>query len=200
MLNGMDGNSRRTAASQPRSTEADERPETINIESVVDDVEVTPMMGRDLLQLMLAGARRIAPLVQTPFNERNGVVFPDGRWLAYESDSSGRSENLRAAVSERGCRPVAVSTAGGTRPLWAHSGTELFFLDGALMRLPVEATAPTWKARAPAKLFDPGYYTGGDAGRSYDVSSDDRRFLMIKTPGRDPAAVPPSIIVVQHFD
>jgi hypothetical protein len=46
MLNGMDGNSRRTAASQPRSTEADERPETINIESVIDEVEVTPMMGR----------------------------------------------------------------------------------------------------------------------------------------------------------
>jgi hypothetical protein len=78
MLNGMDGNSRRTAASQPRSTEADERPETINIESVIDDVEVTPMMGRDLLQLMLAGARRIAPLVQTPHQQG------DSRWNAGE--------------------------------------------------------------------------------------------------------------------
>ena len=46
-------------------------------------------MGRDVLQIALDGTRRVTPLLQTTFDERNGIVSPDGRWLAYESDSSG---------------------------------------------------------------------------------------------------------------
>ena len=69
------------------------------------------------------------------------------------------------------------------------------------MRVPVEATATMWNAGAPTKLLEPRYYTGGgNPNRSYDVSPDGQRFLMIKAASADPTTVPPNIIVVQHFD
>ena len=79
--------------------------------------------------------------------------------------------------------------SGGTRPLWARSGTELFYLDGAgaMTRVPIQ-TAPTFSAGTPTTLFDTRYYTG-PSGRPYDVSPDGQRFLMIKaTTGTDQAA------------
>jgi len=95
-----------------------------------------------------------------------------------------------------------VSTAGGTRPLWSRDGRELFFLgaDSALLRVSVEATEATWNAGSPTTLLEPRYYAGSNINqqRTYDVSPDGQRFLMIK-PGRDSTA-PPSVIVVQHFD
>jgi len=73
--------------------------------------------------------------------------------------------------------------------------------DGALMGVPVEATPTMWNARAPTKLLEPRYYTGaGNPNRSYDVSPDGGRFLMIKASGTDAGAAPPALIVVQHWD
>ena len=166
--------------------------------------EPTPTMGRDLLRLALDGSRRVTPLLQTKFDERNGIVSPDGRWLAYESDSSGRFEIYVRPFPNAGGGQWQVSTGGGTRPLWARSGKELFFFgpDGALMRVGVEASGATWNAGTPTKLLEGRYFTGGgvNTGRTYDVSPDGQRFLMIKAPGADSAAAPPSIIVVQHWD
>jgi len=96
-----------------------------------------------------------------------------------------------------------VSTAGGTRPLWARNGKELFYVgaDGALLRVPVEASGATWNAGTPMKLLAGRYFNGGVAGgRTYDVSLDGQRFLKIKAAGGDASAVPPALIVVQHWD
>jgi len=96
-----------------------------------------------------------------------------------------------------------LSTSGGTRPAWSHDGNELFFFGvyGTLMRVPVEPTATMWSAGAPTKLLESRYYTGGgNPNRSYDVSPDGRRLLMIKAASADPTTVPPNIIVVLHFD
>ena len=57
--------------------------------------------NQDLMMLALDGTRRVQPLLETPSVERNGVVSPDGRWLAYESDSAGAIRDLRPAVSQR---------------------------------------------------------------------------------------------------
>ena len=164
--------------------------------------EATPTMGRDLLQLALDGTRRATPLLQTKFDERNAIVSPDGRWLAYESNSSGSFEIYVRPFPNVGGGQWAVSTAGGTRPLWSRSGRELFYVgpDGALLRVPVEASGATWNAGTPMKFFDRRYFTGGAAGRTYDVSPDGQRFLMIKAPGTDASATPPALIVVQHWD
>ena len=170
--------------------------------STLSGPRALPGSGQAIGRSQSVQPRRVEPLLSSPFGERNGLVSPDGRWLAYESASSGRNEiyvrPFRGEVAGR----WQVSTAGGTRPLWARDGRELFFFDsdGALHRAAVEATEATWNAGAPTKLLEPRYYTGSNINqdRTYDVSPDGQRFLMIK-PGRDSTA-PPTVIVVQHFD
>ena len=165
--------------------------------------ELTPATGRDLMRLTLDGSQRVTPLLQTPFDEQRGAISPDGHWLAYESNRSGQFEIWVRPFPNTSVDESLISTSGGTRPVWAHSGKELFFLgaDGALMGVPVEATPTMWNSLAPAKLLESRYYTGGgNPNRSYDVSPDGQRFLMIKALSADPTTVPPNIIVVQHFD
>ena len=163
----------------------------------------TTKMGPDLLQLALDGTRQVTPLLQTKFEKRNGIVSPDGRWLAYESNSSGPTEIYVRPFPNVGGGQWQVSAAGGKTPLWARSGKELFYVgaDGALLRVPVEASGATWNAGTPMKLLERGYYTpSGYVGRTYDVSPDGLRFLMIKAPGTDASTAPPALIVVQHWD
>ena len=95
-----------------------------------------------------------------------------------------------------------VSTTGGTRPLWARSGKELFYLgaDGTLLRVSVEADGSIWKHGSPTKLFERRYYVGPNSGRSYDVTADGLRFLMVKAAGTDATAAPAELIVVQHWN
>ena len=74
-----------------------------------------------------------------------------------------------------------ISTAGGTRPAWARSGRELFYLDASntLTAVPVQTSGPTFSAGKPAKVFDTKYAEPNPA-RHYDVSPDGQRFLMLK--------------------
>jgi serine/threonine-protein kinase len=165
--------------------------------------EATPTAGMDLLQVELDGAHQVTPLLQTKFQELNGVVSPDGRWLAYESNSSGGESEIYVRPFPLGGGPSQVSTAGGTKPLWARNGKELFYngADRSLWHVPVEVSGATWNARMPMKLFDGRYLgAGGTSGRTYDVSPDGQRFLMIKAPGADAGVAAPAIIVVQQWD
>ena len=166
--------------------------------------EMTATTGEDVMALQLEGAHKVMPLVQTPSAERNGIISPDGRWLAYEANDSGQLEVYVRPFPEVTTGHWKVSTAGGTRPLWARNGQELFYLapDGALMRVGVER-GPTWAATAPTKLLDGRsfYGSGGVSGRAYDVSPDGKRFLMIKPgSGAESTSASTSLVVVQHFD
>jgi serine/threonine-protein kinase len=165
--------------------------------------EVAPKTADDVMQVELDGTRRVTPLVQSPFAERNGIVSLDGRWLAYEANDSGRVEIYVRPFLDVNSGHWQVSTGGGTRPLWARSGQELFYASptGALMRVGVER-APSWAATTPTLLVKEGYFMnpGGFPGRAYDVSPDGQRFLMIKEAGgADQTAAPASLIVVQHW-
>lgn len=97
--------------------------------------ETSAKTGDDVMQLEMDGSRRVTPLIHSGFAERNGVISPDGRWLAYESNASGRFEvSVRPFPDvKRGDWPV--STGGGTRPLWTPNGQELVYVapSGALM-------------------------------------------------------------------
>jgi hypothetical protein len=92
-----------------------------------------------------------------------------------------------------------VSSSGGARPLWARNGQELFYESrGALMRVPV-TTVPTFQAGTPSQLFD-GPYIYGALERTYDVSPDGRRFLMIKESDRPvEAGASARLILVPHW-
>jgi Tol biopolymer transport system component len=135
--------------------------------------------GLDIAMLTLGAEPRIEPLVQTPFNELNPEVSPDGRWLAYESNESGRGEIYVRPFPDVRAGLWQISTEGGVHPAWAPSGRELFFVapDGGLMRVPVELE-PTLTPGAPARIIAGRYYHGGPY-RSYDISPDGRRFLMM---------------------
>jgi serine/threonine-protein kinase len=159
--------------------------------------------AEDVMQIELDGTHRVTPLLSSPFAERNPVISPDGRWLAYEANDSGRFEIYVRPFPEVASGLWQVSTAGGTRPVWAGDGQELVYVapTGALMRVAV-ARAPSWVATSPSQLVKEGYFTnpgGLFAGRTYDVAPDGR-LLMIKTSGgTDQTAAPPQIIVVQHW-
>ena len=112
--------------------------------------EATPKTGADVMQVELDGTRRVTPLLQTPFTERNGDISPDGRWLAYQADDSGQPEVYVRPFPDVNGGHWQVSTGGGTRPLWAPNGQELFYASpvGALMRVGVERS-PSWAATSP---------------------------------------------------
>ena len=154
--------------------------------------------------LALNGNRAITPLIQTTFNERNAEISADGRWLAYESDESGQSEVYVRPFPAVNAGRWQVSTAGGRQPLWAGSGREIFYraLDGALLGVSADVVGERgFRVGTPATLLEGRYYTGGPfSGRMYAASRDGRRFIMIKeSSGADEAALPPTIVVVQHW-
>ncbi len=161
----------------------------------------SPTTANDVMAMELDATRRVTPLVQSPFNEQNGTVSPDGRWLAYEANDSGRFEIYVRPFPEVNSGRWQVSNTGGTRPIWARRGQELVYVSptGALMGVGV-ARGPSWAATTPTLVVKEGYFTNLSWwGRSYDISPDGQRFLMIKEGGADGTAAPASIIVVQHW-
>jgi serine/threonine-protein kinase len=124
------------------------------------------------------------PLVQGPFGERAARFSPDGRWLAYTSNESGRDEVYVQAFPGPGGK-WQVSTEGGAQPVWARSGRELFYRSGDKLLAVSTTLGATFSARALRVLFalplDQGNPVRGDP--AYDVSLDGQRFLMLKQAG-----------------
>ena len=161
--------------------------------------EESPTTSNDVMAIELDATRRVTPLVPSPFIERNGTVSPDGLWLAYEANDTGPFQVYVRPFPEVNSRVWMVSTTGGTRPIWA--GQELFYVSpsGAVMAVGVERGL-SWAAKTPTTVVKEGYLTNLNWwGRSYDVSPDGQRFLMIKEGGAEGAAAPTSIVVVQHW-
>ena len=142
---------------------------------------------------------RARMLVQTPFNDRNGIVSPNGRWLAYDSDSSGQREVFVRPFPDVANGQWQVSTTGGQTPLWSRDGSELFYISGGrtLVTVPV-GSGTTWQAGVPKPLVSGDYFFGG-AGATYDVSPDGTRFLMVKNDAEAPAPATVGMIVVQNW-
>jgi len=164
--------------------------------------ETTAQSGPDVLEVTLMGTHTITPLVQTPATERNGIVSPDGRWLAYEANDSGKLEIYVRPYPAVTSGRWQVSSGGGTQPLWSRDGRELFYVSpaNALMRVGVERNS-SWTVTTPTMLLKDGSVItlSGNPGRSYDVSPDGQRFLVLK-PANALNAPPPQLVVVEHFD
>jgi serine/threonine-protein kinase len=118
----------------------------------------TTETGDDVMQVAVTGTHTISPLVHTPANERNGIVSPDGRWLAYEANDSGPFEIYVRPYPDVTSGHWQVSTGGGTRPLWSRDGRELFYVSPAyaLMRVGVER-AVSWAATTPSTVIKEAY-------------------------------------------
>jgi eukaryotic-like serine/threonine-protein kinase len=113
-------------------------------------------------------------------NEYAPTFSPDGHWLAYGSDESGRQEIYVRSFPGPGGK-VQISTEGGVQPAWARNGRELFYRNGDKMMAAAVETRPVFAAAKPKVLFEGHYETGIYAFEpDYNVSPDGQRFLMIK--------------------
>jgi serine/threonine-protein kinase len=143
----------------------------------------------------------VEPLAETRFKGSMADFSPNGRYFAYQSEESGRSEIYVRPFPRVDNGRWQVSTAGGTRPVWARSGRELFYLDASntLTAVPVGISGPTISIGSPAKVFD-NKYAEPNPSRHYDVSADGKRFLMLKASALgDPNATPASMVLVEHW-
>ena len=123
-------------------------------------------------------------LFPTPFNEHAVDLSPDGRWIAYVTDSSGQYE-VAVRPFPAADRLVIVSTDGGQSPVWSHDGRELFYIDGEgwLVAAAYE-TETEFRVTSRTRLFDTAPFVWYDPGwRVFDVASDDQRFLFMRSSG-----------------
>jgi len=140
---------------------------------------VDPEMGVDLWMLSLEGDDMPKPLLRTRANERLASLSPDGRFMAYVSDTTGREEVYVRPFPE-GEGQSQVTNGGGTGPLWAPDGQTLFYRNLTGTRL--FAVPVTWD---PAPSFGQPQITEGrweresSFGRMYDISPDGKRLIMI---------------------
>ena len=132
------------------------------------------------------------------FTEGAPTFAPDGRWLAYASNESGRSEIYVVPFpSGAAAAKWLVSTNGGTEPAWSHRGGEVFYRDGAGNMVAVAVqTTPTFVRGRTTVLFPAAGFLAGAFRREYDVSPDDERFLMIRPLG---ASAPEQLIVIENW-
>lgn len=160
---------------------------------------VDPKTKEDLWALPMQGEGKPEPFLVTDATETDGVFSPDGRFVAYVSDESGRFEvYVRGFPAAAGGKWV-VSSGGGYQPRWRRDGKELFYFteEGRLMSVEVAAGA-AFHASAPKFLFQAPIFGGGaTTGNHYwDVSADGQRFL-INSYGSGSAAA--SITVVLNW-
>ena len=151
--------------------------------------QVDPQTQEDLWILPLDGERKPFPFVRTAFNEIQGRLSPDGRWMAYTSDESGAAEVY--VVGFNGGAPIGpkikVSLNGGSNPKWRADGRELFYVarDEKLTAVAVKPVAP-FEVGATETLFA--------VSQDYTFTSDGQRFL-VPTPGGDSSSRPITLIV-----
>ena len=143
-------------------------------------VSVSPS-GGGLTLVSTESGHEARPLPGIAAGGANADISPDGQWIAYQSSASGRSEIYVHPFPDTAAfrRQVGQGTRPLWSPVWSPAGGELFYLDAdrRLMSLPV-TTEPTFSIRSPTKLLDkvPVIFPG----RSYDVSPDGKRFLVLK--------------------
>ncbi len=141
--------------------------------------------ARDIVLARRGGATTTPLMADRTFGEINPSLSPDGRWLAYASNETGRFEVYVRPFPDVNSRRVQVSQAGGTEPRWAHSGRELFFRNGAHALVSAAVVpAATFTLGPQTVLFDGSqYYIDiGRNARSYDVAPGDQRFVFMRRP------------------
>jgi Tol biopolymer transport system component len=140
-----------------------------------------------------AGQQKPVPYLNSPFAESNGVFSPDGRWIAYVSNESGRDEVYVQAFPLTDEKDQ-ISTGGGSDPAWHKDGVELFYLtpDRNLMAVPVRVAGKSFEPGVPKVLF-PVPVSRTSVRRTYEPSSDGR-FLIAK-PLDDDGTVPMTLVL-----
>jgi Tol biopolymer transport system component len=167
----------------PRSWRNDPSVDDANA-SAIAYYEMAPTTGRDiwLVQFREGMPTEPRPFQNTPANEKSPMISPDGRWIAYVSNTSGRDEVYVQEVS--GGQRTTISTDGGREPVWSRDGTEIFYRSGnRMMAVPISA-GEQFEAGRPQQLFT-GEFVSRSPGfnQYYDIDPSGDRFLMIQNEG-----------------
>jgi len=142
--------------------------------------EAAPETGYNLMTVDLQGDRQPHPFLQTPANEYGPKFSPDGHWLAYGSDESGRHEIYVRPFPGPGGK-WQISTDGGFEPVWSQNGRELFYRNGDKMMAATVETTPTFAVSKPRVLFEEHFEKGVfPFEANYDVSPDGHKFLLVR--------------------
>jgi eukaryotic-like serine/threonine-protein kinase len=143
-------------------------------------------------------ARRI---VATGFKASGAALSPDSRWLAYVSNEQGADEVFVRPFPDVNGGKWQVSSGGGSAPLWAHNGRELFYVANGKMHVVRIHTGPPFSAESPQVLFTipDGLRAGSPVGGTFAITPDDRRFLMVRDNKWEDMAGTPTLVVVQNF-
>ena len=158
--------------------------------------------GLDIGELSMEGDHKVRMLLTEKYHETQAKISPDGKWMAYVSNESGKLEVYVRPFPEVDKGKWQVSTSGGAGPLWSRDGRELFYFSGdTFIAVPVK-TEPAFSFET-AKILFQGKYSNDGPMKAWDVSPDGKRFLMIKdvTPTGKPAALeaPRKINVVVNW-
>ena len=143
---------------------------------------VVSEQGNGDIYALQTGDSTLTPLLTTPAREVSPALSPDGKWLAYVSDESGKPEVYVRPFPDVGSAKWQVSLNGGATPMWAHSGKELYYLDDSRALVAVTVQLGTKFSFANQKvLFSAAAYSFAGGYPTYDVAADDSRFVMIRS-------------------
>jgi eukaryotic-like serine/threonine-protein kinase len=143
----------------------------------------------------LRGERKPRPFVQTQFKQATPVFSPDGHWLAYTSNESGRFEVYVQSFPGPGAR-WQISINGGDQPVWARNGRELFYREENKMMSVAVTTRSTFSVGTRTLVFAGPYQHSPSLGPAdYDVSPDGRQFLMIQPSLQEPTATQINVVL-----
>jgi serine/threonine-protein kinase len=145
--------------------------------------EINPKSGKDIW-IFKRDSSVASPLLSSPFQEHSPVFSPDGSWLIYVSDESGREEVYATrypGLDEK----KSISTSGGREPVWSRDGQEVFYRNGdQLIAVPVQLS-PAFAIGESRVILEGTWAEGAWQEQSitnadYDVSADGQRFLMVE--------------------
>jgi hypothetical protein len=143
---------------------------------VLTYTEVNPTTRSDIWRFSVSD-RQAQPVLTGGFNEGQPAISPDGQWLAFVSDESGKSEvYVTSYPAVRGRNLISVD--GGEEPIWSRNSNELYYRNGQRWMAVTTSTRPAFDASRPRVLFEGNYLNV--SGLSYDVTADGRRFVLIR--------------------
>ena len=157
-------------------------------------VSVSPTTLQDIHVLRSGEGGASTPFLETQFREGGPVFSPDGKWIAYVSDESGRFEVYVRPFPGPGEKwPISVD--GGNEVVWPRSGRQLFYRTGdRIMAVDVE-TAPAFSAGKPRVLFEKAYERSIALWANFDASPDGQRLLMVKRENPSPPALHINVVL-----
>jgi len=140
-------------------------------------------------------------MVATGYDEQGSALSPDSHWLAYVSNEQGENEVFIRPFPDVNGGKWQVSSGGGSAPLWAHNGRELFYVKGRNMNVVEIHPGSVFSAEPPHVLFaiPDGVRVGSPARGTFATTPDDRRFLMVRDNSWEDMAGKPTMVVVQNF-